>query len=234
MVPPRITCPDTPRRIRSRGQVVVMFALSIVLFVGLCAVVVDVAYYWVTTLRAQRAADAAALAGAVYLPGDRRAAYAEAQASAAQNDYTPASGVQDSRAVSAGSPPARRHGQATRPAFFARVVVISSFPVTRSSKGVYVLPVPMGSPLAYYGVGDFSANDIDEHHRRPTRQVSVPGLHLRDAGGTWTNPDHGWATGTTNFATSTTNDQAQQWPASRSRPSPATRSTASSSRSTRR
>ena len=58
------------------------------LFVGLCAVVVDIAFYWVTTLKVQRAADAAALAGAVYLPGDTTTAYAEARASATQNDFT--------------------------------------------------------------------------------------------------------------------------------------------------
>ena len=50
-------------RDRSRGQVAVIFALSIVLFGELALVVVDVAFYWVTTLKVQRAADAAALAG---------------------------------------------------------------------------------------------------------------------------------------------------------------------------
>ena len=46
-----------------------IFALSAFVFVGMCAVVVDVAWYWANTLRVQRAADAAALAGAVLLPG---------------------------------------------------------------------------------------------------------------------------------------------------------------------
>ncbi len=36
----------------------------------LLAVVLDVSWYWANTLRVQRAADAAALAGAVYLPDD--------------------------------------------------------------------------------------------------------------------------------------------------------------------
>ena len=46
-----------------------IFALSAFIFVGLSAVVIDVAWYWANTLRVQRAADAAALAGAVLLPG---------------------------------------------------------------------------------------------------------------------------------------------------------------------
>ena len=58
-----------PRRL-SRGQVVVIFAGAMTLFVGVSAIVIDVSYYWSTTLRMQRAADAAALAGVVWLPGN--------------------------------------------------------------------------------------------------------------------------------------------------------------------
>jgi hypothetical protein len=36
--------------------------------------------------------------------------------------------------------------------FFVRLFGIDHFTVTRDSKAVYVTPVPMGSPLAYYGV----------------------------------------------------------------------------------
>ena len=140
---------------RSRGQVVVIFAMSIFLFVGLCAVVVDISWYWVNTLRVQRAADAAALAGVVYLPGDTTNAFAEARASAKQNGYT--TGVTP---VQDGLDPRQLDVTITAnvPTFFARVVGVSSWPVTRSAKGVYVLPVPMGSPDAYYGVGNFSFN----------------------------------------------------------------------------
>ena len=38
----------------------------------LMALVIDVSWYWVNSLRVQRAADAAALAGAVLLPSDAR------------------------------------------------------------------------------------------------------------------------------------------------------------------
>ena len=74
---------------RSRGQVMVIFVAAILTFVGLCAIVVDVSWYWANTLRAQRAADAAALAGAVYLPADSGVpAFAEAQKAAVRNGYT--------------------------------------------------------------------------------------------------------------------------------------------------
>ena len=203
-------------RDRSRGQVAVIFALSIVLFVSLCAVVVDVAFYWVSTLKVQRAADAAALAGAVYLPGDRTTAYAEARASAIQNDYTGGGGVTVTPVQDSADP--RQLDvtiTASSPAFFARVVGITSFPVTRSSKGVYVLPVPMGSPLAYYGVGDFSVNT--------TSTVVTPGLTGNSGARAATQtPSNVWtpstgslptavSTADTAYAYTTTNAQAQQW-----------------------
>ncbi len=79
-------------RARSRGQVLVIFALSIFVFIGMCAVVVDVAWYWANTLRVQRAADAAALAGAVLLPGKVNTgadnAYLRARNEATKNGYT--------------------------------------------------------------------------------------------------------------------------------------------------
>ncbi len=63
------------RRTKSQtGQVLVIFAGAIIALIGMVAIVVDVSWYWANSLRVQRAADAAALAGAVYLPGqhDRR------------------------------------------------------------------------------------------------------------------------------------------------------------------
>ena len=208
--------PRRGSRNRSRGQVAVIFALSIVLFVTLCAMVVDIAYYWVTTLRVQRAADAAALAGAVYLPGDTVTAYAEARASATQNEYTGGTGVTVTPVQDSGDP--RQLDvtiTASSPAFFARVVGVNSFPITRTAKGVYVLPVPMGSPLAYYGVGDFTVNQ--------TSPVVTPGLTGNSGARAATaTPASAWSqsSGTlitavnaadSNYAYTTTNSQAQQW-----------------------
>src|SRR5664280_621906 len=75
-------------RSRRRGQVLPIFALSIIVIMGMAAVVIDVSWYWVNTLRIQRAADAAALAGVVKLPGDPTTAVSLALAEAARNGYT--------------------------------------------------------------------------------------------------------------------------------------------------
>jgi len=143
--------------VRSRGQALVIYAISIILFVAVTALVVDVAWYWVNTLRVQRAADAAALAGAVYLPGDPTSAFDAAAKSATQNGYTtgtngftvtPVVDTNNDRQLDV----TIQGGVST---YFARVVGISSWGVARTAEAQFVLPVPMGSPRAYYGVGDF-------------------------------------------------------------------------------
>ena len=39
--------------------------------------------------------------------------------------------------------------------FFMRIFGIDTITATRTAKAIYVQPVPMGSPQAYYGVGCF-------------------------------------------------------------------------------
>ena len=146
----------TAKRSRQRGQVLAIFAGAMVLFVGVLAIVVDISWYWSNTLKVQRAADAAALAGAVWLPGQQGTAYTTADNEATKNGYTTGGGVtvtpiQDS------VDPHQLDVTISAPVntFFMRLFGITKIQATRSSKAIYVLPVPMGSPLAYYGVGCF-------------------------------------------------------------------------------
>src|SRR5438105_14500089 len=60
---------DSFRREQS-GQTLVIVALMIVVLLGFTGLVTDIAWYEVNLMRIQRAADAAALAGVVYLPGN--------------------------------------------------------------------------------------------------------------------------------------------------------------------
>jgi Flp pilus assembly protein TadG len=145
--------PGRRSRAAERGQVIVIFAGGIVLFMLLLAVVVDVSWYWANTLRVQRAADAAALAGAVYLPGNVGTAVSTARAEATKNGY-----VNGTNAVVTPTQDTNNNRQlnvtvsANVGTFFMRVIGISSIAASRSSKAEYVLPVPMGSPENYYGV----------------------------------------------------------------------------------
>ena len=74
-------------RERSKGQTLVLFALSSVLIIALVALVIDVAWFWTNEQQMQKAADAGALAGAVYLPGNVSQAYTSALAEAKKNGY---------------------------------------------------------------------------------------------------------------------------------------------------
>ena len=71
------------QRVRS----LVLFAMTAVLLIGMVAVVIDVAWFWTNEQKMQRAADAGALAGAVYLPGNVSSAYAAALAAAEEERY---------------------------------------------------------------------------------------------------------------------------------------------------
>ena len=87
---PDLRSPSTrskPRTLAQRGQVLVIFVLSIFVLIGFVAIVIDISWYWSNTLRLQRAADAAALAGAVQLPGNPQTGYSQALAEAAKNGY---------------------------------------------------------------------------------------------------------------------------------------------------
>ena len=55
---------------RERVQTLVLFVIVSVVLIGAVAIVTDVSGLWVDQQRMQRAADAAPLAGAIYLPGD--------------------------------------------------------------------------------------------------------------------------------------------------------------------
>jgi Putative Flp pilus-assembly TadE/G-like len=148
-----------------RGQMLVIFVLSIFVLTGFIALVIDVSWYWSNSLRVQRAADAAALAGAVDLPGNPGTTsdhplgtgIGDALAEASKNGYVAGSGVtisaqQDSVAVSGGN---TNQMDVTISApvntFFMRIFGIQTIQASRNSKAVFTLPVPMGSPENYYG-----------------------------------------------------------------------------------
>jgi hypothetical protein len=149
----------------SHGQVLVIFAGAIVALLSLSALVIDVSWYWANSLRVQRAADAAALAGVVSLPGDVPAAKATALKAAGQNGY----GGLTNACKADGKTPLNVPGICAQPdavnnrqmnvtlsepvnSFFMRIIGINKITATRASKAKYELPVPMGSPLNYFGV----------------------------------------------------------------------------------
>ena len=193
------------RRRGSRGQVLVIFAGALIALLSLCAVVIDVSWYWASTLRVQRAADAAALAGVVSLPGDIPAARGNrgdgGRPERLHGEQQLPGGRQDARRTSPGcarvpDPNNDRQLDVTvsEPVntFFMRLIGINSITATRSSKALYVLPVPMGSPagllrdlpaqLCVRGDRMPQRNQLQHHCGRARgrwRQSGQPGLLRR-------------------------------------------------------
>ncbi len=201
-------------RDRQRGQVLAIFAMSILMWVGMCAIVVDIAWYWANNLRMQRAADAAALAGVVFLPGEPTTAAITARAEAAKNGYTHGAGTTTVAADQDPANPRRLKVSISGEVgtFFMRVFGMNAIPAARTAKAEYVLPVPMGSPENYYGV--FGTL------RTPGGGTTVTTPHTGDTG--WLNASatkgtNTW-TGTGNvytsndaWATSSSTSQQQAW-----------------------
>ncbi len=180
------------RRQRERGQVLVIFAASMVLLVGLLAIVIDVTWYWTNSLKVQRAADAAALAGAVWLPDQPTKARNAAYAAATQDGYTTGGGV----TVTANPDPARNIQLDTTisapvPTFFMNLFGIRSLTATRNASAEYVLPVPMGSPLNYFGAfgtlrGGYIQTDTGwQYPTRTQTHYTAPAIPTPN---TWTSP----------------------------------------------
>jgi hypothetical protein len=141
---------------REAGQIIAIFALMLTALIGLVGIAVDVTFAWRTGLQIQRAADASSLSGVVYLPGDLATATTRAKAEATRNGYSGSA----STVVAVSQNPANDHQldvtiTARAPTFFVRLFGIDHWTITRKSRAAFVMPVPMGSPLAYYGVGCF-------------------------------------------------------------------------------
>jgi hypothetical protein len=174
-----------------------LFVLSIFVLTGITAVVVDISWYWANTLRVQRAADAAALAGVVWLPGAPGTAYSTAQVEATRNGYQDgAAGVTVFPIRDTGND-RRLDVTITAPigTFFMRIFGIQSIPAVRTAKAEFILPVPMGSPEQWYGVGNYEVfSPGPPHVRGPQLPTSTA------APSAWANATNG-LTNNTQYAT---------------------------------
>ena len=188
-----------------------IFAVMSVVLLGGAALLTDVAFWWTSQLRMQRAADAAALAGAVYLPGNETLAFAAARAEAAKNGYS--TGVTPLRDDDPRTLIVNIAGEVQTN--FARVFCwqggpcLDSVDVGVTSAASFVLPVPMGSPQSYYGVGRFvdaveSTEDVRTNEDTDWRAESA------FPSGAWNNPGNAGANDN-QYATETTNGESQIW-----------------------
>jgi hypothetical protein len=116
-----------------------------------CAFAVDVGNWYYTGQRAQRAADAAALAGVTSLPHDPTTAFAQALSQSARNDF--ADGGVTTVAPSLDGRPTRLRVtvKTTVKNQFGWLMGMPETTVSRSAVADYAGPVPMGSPCNEFG-----------------------------------------------------------------------------------
>jgi hypothetical protein len=142
-----------------RGQVLIIFAFLLTILLGMAAFVVDLAWIWSNQLQVQRAADAGALAGVVHLPADPPGGIAAARAEAKKNGYEH---MVDAQIAASPDPNFSRRMIVTIEApvetFFMGLFGFDQVTVTRTARAEYILPVPMGSPQNYLGVGRLVQN----------------------------------------------------------------------------
>jgi hypothetical protein len=150
-------------RFRSQsGLVLVWMAMMLLVLLGMAGFAVDLGSWYLRSSKLQRAADAAALAGVVWMPRDPTSAQAAALAALQKN------GIDPSKVAVTYPPPTASQQFRVRltdndvPSFFSRPFV-DKIRETRSATGEYVTPVPMGSPKNVFGTGTLLPSPHTEH-----------------------------------------------------------------------
>ena len=133
------------------GFVIVWMALMLLVLLAFCGFGIDVANWWFVGQKEQRAADAAALAGSVYLPNDFPTGRAQAIFVAAQNGYK--NGVNATVVATQEPQPSRIRVTVTSTVtnFFAGLVGYNTETISRDAVADFQGPVPMGSPTSGLG-----------------------------------------------------------------------------------
>ena len=130
----------------------VLFVFALGALFAILALVIDVGNIWNNSLHVQQAAEAAALAGVPYMPGDFPTASTKAAAEAQRNGFSAAGGATVTPVVNLESnrrldvTVSRSYGT-----YFLRLLGMNTVRISRTATAEYTLPVPMGSPLSTYG-----------------------------------------------------------------------------------
>ncbi len=163
------------------GAVVILVAMLLVVFMGCAAIAVDLGREQVVAAQLQKAADAGALAGAVYLPGNLATAQSVAQAVALQNVRVGLSGPVTVTSV-LGIRPTQLKVTVSGPMTFTfgQAIGINGTTVTRTATADFSGPTPMGSPCNILGREDMPSDS-------QTGQAPVASANCSGAGTYWVN-----------------------------------------------
>lgn len=142
-----------PRRFRGqKGYALILAALLLLPLLAFTGFATDVGAWYARASRIQRAADAAALAGVVWMP-DLNQARTVALATAQRNGFV---NGQDNVSITVSAPTGSTRKlrvviQDAKADQFFSTLFIGDVSITRAATAEYVLPVPLGSPLNRFG-----------------------------------------------------------------------------------
>lgn len=149
--------PFDARRSAAHGQMMVLFALTLTVFIGALMLGVDLSRLRTLAENAQRAANAAALAGVVFVPDYPSTAYYRASEEARKNGFVSGrNGVTVSTTTLSGYPN-RLKVTIAEPVslIFGRAFGLVPQTISRSATGEYYMPLQMGSPDNVLGYAPF-------------------------------------------------------------------------------
>jgi hypothetical protein len=155
---------DMPRHRASADQggfVLPWFALLLLVMIAMAGFGVDVWNWWYTAQKTQRAADAGALAGVVFMPGDPTSANSTALFAVSNNGYP-------SSAAAVGVPAGGKPNQLqvtvsqTVSNSFTSLLGVATTKISRSATAEFNEPVKMGSPQAHIA-NDPEHPPVDQH-----------------------------------------------------------------------
>jgi hypothetical protein len=140
-------------RDNDRGAALALVAASLVVLMGMAAFGSDLAWFYLNASRIQRAADAAALGGVVWLPGQVGTANSTAVDIALRNGY-------DDSLVDVDVTPGVVTGEPNRlrvtirdvvPTFFVKIFGFDTMAISRTATAEFIPPLKLGSPSNQFG-----------------------------------------------------------------------------------
>jgi hypothetical protein len=140
-----------------RGYILLLTALVLVPLLIFASMAIDLGAWYARASKIQRAADAAALAGVVWMPDFARAE-AEARTTATKNGFTHGGNISVQVSPVAGNPYRLtvRITDADVIQFFSKLVIPNQT-ISRSATAGYLQPIPLGSPTNYFGTGNLNS-----------------------------------------------------------------------------
>ena len=136
-----------------KGTALFLIGITLPILMGMAAFGADLAWFYINASRVQRTADAAALGGVVWVPGDLPTAFSTADDIALRNGY-------DKTLPDIDVTPAAVAGELNQlqvtvrsivPTFFLKVLGFDQMTVTRSAVAEFIPPLKLGSPSNTFG-----------------------------------------------------------------------------------